>query len=184
MSNYKIIENRPELTSAQVLGGMNFAVVKAGALATTTTIAGVIITKGLITKLFITAVVLSSSVWLYNADHANDNTDQASVTKAMVKPNHYGEKKAVLKETAQVTSTSIKPIRIRIPAIPPQNKKEEQTEVTTNAVPSLTSQASLITVMPMPTIGLTNPGPAVCQPHRSTPAFNTVNILQEKDSVK
>ncbi|MBK7668047.1 MAG: hypothetical protein IPJ32_12365 [Sphingobacteriaceae bacterium] len=200
MNNYKLIDSRPELTSAQVLGGMNFAAVKAGALATTTTIAGVIITKGLLTKLFISAIVISSAVMMYNKDNGTSVPEQKEImtSNSISEPNHYGEKPFTLQETAQVTSANIKPIRIAIPTVQPNEQltekaiesiKEKTNEVTSNAVSTLTSPTNVMQMMTMPTVALTNPGPAVCQPgpnsiHKTAPAFNTINVLQVKDSVK
>lgn len=196
MNNYKIIESRPELTSAQVLGGMNFAAVKAGALATTTTIAGVIITKGLLTKLFISAIVISSAVMMYTKDNGNSVPEQKEVmtSNSISEPNHYGEKPVTVEETSQVVTTTLKPIRIAIPTVQPkeqltENATAKTNETTSNAVSSLTSATNVMQMMTMPTVALTNPGPAVCQPgpnsiHKTAPAFNTINVLQVKDSVK
>jgi hypothetical protein len=192
MNNYKIIESRPELTSAQVLGGMNFAAVKAGALATTTTIAGVVITKGLLTKLFISAIVISSAVMMYVKDNGNNNAEQKEImtSNSISEPNHYGEKPVTIEETSQVVSTSIKPIRIAIPTVQPneqlkENATEKTNETTSNAVTTLTSATNVMQMMVMPSVALTNPGPAVCQPGPNSIHHTTAPLIKPvKDSVK
>lgn len=192
MNNYKIIENRPELTSAQVLGGMNFAVVKAGALASTTTIAGVVITKGLLTKLFISAIVISSAVMIYNKENATVPVEskEGFTSNSISEPNHYGDKPVTAEETTSVVSTSLKPIRIEIPTTSPKNSKPEPTvektnEVTSNAVTTLTSPTTVMQIITVPTIALTNPGPAVCQPGPNSIHHTTSPLIkQAKDSVK
>jgi hypothetical protein len=66
MNNYKIIENRPELTSSQVVAGMNFTAVKAGALALSAgALGGKAIGAGLITKGFIAVLAVTGGLAVY-----------------------------------------------------------------------------------------------------------------------
>jgi hypothetical protein len=74
MNNYKLIENRPELTSSQVVAGMNFAAINAGAIAMTAG-AGKAIGAGLITKGFIAVLAVTSGLAVYKSyDKAKEDT--------------------------------------------------------------------------------------------------------------
>jgi len=65
MKNYKIIENRPELTNQQIAEGINFNKIKNGA-----TVAQKVILKSLITKGLVGIVIVISSVLVYkNYNH-------------------------------------------------------------------------------------------------------------------
>ena len=115
MHNYKIIENRPELTSSQIIAGMNFGVVKAGALATKVTIAGVVISKTIISKGFVAAAVLASSALVYKSYTAGNDTPEKNrpyVEETVSAPGHYGEgnQKVAVGETINVVNTMIKPM--------------------------------------------------------------------------
>lgn len=62
MKNYKIIENRPELTPDQISQGMNFAAVKSGSTAAGHALIKSASIKGIVFKTVIGVVLVSSSV--------------------------------------------------------------------------------------------------------------------------
>lgn len=115
MNNYKIIENRPELSSSQIIAGMNFGIVKAGALATKVTIAGIVFSKAIISKGFVAAAVLASSALVYKSYTAGNDgpeTDHKAIEEVRSAPGHYGgtDQKVTIGETASVVNTMIKPL--------------------------------------------------------------------------
>ncbi len=126
MNNYKIIESRPELTSSQIIAGMNFGVVKAGALATKVSIAGIVVSKTIISKGFIAAAVMASSALVYKSYTAgnNDNAGTRQATEEIVStPGHYGNtsQKVTLQETANVANVMLKPLEAPNMACQPSN---------------------------------------------------------------
>jgi hypothetical protein len=76
MNNYKLIENRPELTASQVVAGMNFAAINAGAIAMSSgALGGKAIGAGLITKGFIAVLAVTSGLAVYRSyDKAKEDT--------------------------------------------------------------------------------------------------------------
>ena len=116
MNNYKIIENRPELSSSQIIAGMNFGVVKTAALATKVTIAGIVISKTIISKGFIAAAVLASSALVYKsytAGNETPETNRRAIEEVHAAPGNYGgtDQKITIGETSSVVNTNIKPIQ-------------------------------------------------------------------------
>ncbi len=198
MNNYKIIENRPELSSSQIIAGMNFGVVKAGALATKITIAGIVISKTIISKGFIAAAVLASSALVYKSYTANNVVPgkNRSYIEEKVGPQPYKQgsklqyngspqQDQIAEDSNHEVTTSIKPVRIMIPTSAPTGVPKEATEdKITQGVPSLTSATNIMSVMVMPTITLSSPGNAVCQPHPNTLNNNTPFNKPFKDSFK
>ena len=73
MNNYLILENRPELTSAQILSGMNFSAIKAKAASAGSGFGGSGLTNGIIGKGLIAAAVLGLSAIVYKSFNNNDN---------------------------------------------------------------------------------------------------------------
>ncbi len=65
MENYKIFENRPELSKEQLTQGMDFAKIKAGAAIAKTAIVKTLIIKGL----FMVAVMTAGIVFYLKTDH-------------------------------------------------------------------------------------------------------------------
>ncbi|MGZ3899821.1 MAG: hypothetical protein ACXVNM_12165 [Bacteroidia bacterium] len=65
MKHYKLIENRPELTQAQVLQGMNFAAIQNGAVLPGKALVKTTAAKTVLLKTVISIVVLTSSVFVY-----------------------------------------------------------------------------------------------------------------------
>ncbi len=115
MNNYKIIENRPELSSSQIIAGMNFGIVKAGALATKVTIAGVVVSKAIISKGFVAAAVMATSALMYKsytAGNENNEKNGQAIEEVVSSPGHYGGtgQKVTVSETLNVVNTTIKPM--------------------------------------------------------------------------
>lgn len=66
MNNYKLIEDRPELTSSQVVAGMNFTAVKAGAIAMSAgALGGKAVGAGLITKGLVAVLAVTGGLAVY-----------------------------------------------------------------------------------------------------------------------
>lgn len=79
MKNYKIIENRPELTPEQIAHGMNFAVIKSNVLSPEKTLAKTAATKSVIIKVLVVAGLLTSSVLVYkNYNRANSGENKVT----------------------------------------------------------------------------------------------------------
>src|ERR1041384_4616789 len=71
MNNYIIIENRPELTQSQVVAGMNFAAVAAGAIALSAgAVGGKAIGAGLFTKGFIAVLAVVAGIAVFKSRDA------------------------------------------------------------------------------------------------------------------
>lgn len=78
MKNYKIIENRPELTPEQISQGMNFAAVKGSAVGAGKAIIKTASIKGIIIKSVITiAIISTTAIVCYNVSSSESTNNES-----------------------------------------------------------------------------------------------------------
>lgn len=81
MKNYKIIENRPELTPEQISQGMNFAAVKSSAFGAGKAIIKTASIKGIIIKSVITIAIISTTAIVCYKVSSSESTNNEAVAE-------------------------------------------------------------------------------------------------------
>jgi hypothetical protein len=122
MNNYKIIENRPELTASQVIAGMNFALVKTNAIAAKTTLIESVIGKGIIVKGIIVVIGLASVVTIYNKYNRNNEPQQKQIPvfDTLMQTDSFHNNPVIMDKSAHVLNTMLKPITQPYPVCQPR----------------------------------------------------------------
>ena len=128
MKNYKIIENRPELTSQQIMQGINFNSIKSNAA-----LAQKAILKALIAKGLVTVALITSSVLVYKAYNKPSPQKQLTVIDISNKQNQ------ALKDTLSFTTTKANPAPQTTST---KNKISNNIATTAQAVATQTSLAT------------------------------------------
>lgn len=136
MKNYKIIENRPELTPEQISQGMNFAAVKSGAAGAGKAFIKTASLKGIVIKSVIAIAVLSTTTLIcYKIKTSDSEVKNNRTENVLSTSSNNTNAMASEKQTPQIFigDTTIEP---------EQKKPEQHSEEKKSVVESLTVTSS------------------------------------------
>lgn len=135
MKNYKIIENRPELTPDQISQGMNFAAVKSGSTAAGHAVIKSASIKGIVLKTVIGVVLVSTSVLVcYKLTKSDTVNKPEQIITANKETETSKESNVIITPTVQYFTgdSTIEPAREKSSTRPKENHKEPTHALSSN----------------------------------------------------
>lgn len=151
MKKHKLIENRPELTPEQISQGMNFAAVKGSVMSPQNAFTKIAATKGIIVKVLVVAVLLTSSVIVYNSIKRSSIQQEKSTmsdTMGQVEYSVHNNETVRMATTKQLQITASTTTKLPTPSSAQQvtpNKAIATTDLVQEPVPHTKPQSAVIT---------------------------------------